>query len=209
MIIESTVHLRQWARKLNLPESLASVEDLDHMNVKKLRTIPIDYDRYPRTDAVCLTGVTQIRWIRQLVESKIRYVLHIDGKHKLHHGKWMLVSIGVHDVHLDDRNGICHTYRPLVYMFVKQQETAESVKLLCEALNWIAENYFGSKLSPGVVVMDHSDGFRNGVLQVWPDTGAWVEDRTRITYVSECITHVSTISMPYLRNQYVLAPPGT
>ena len=164
---------------------------------RKLYTIPVDYDSYPDTDAVCLTGVTQLKWIAQLVVSKVNYVLHIDGKYKLHHGKWMMLSIGVHDIALGTK-GIVHSYRPLVYMFVKQQETAQSVELLCAALDWIAETYYGSKLTPGVTVMDHSTGFRNGVLREWPDTGTHAQESRikhesqRIIYISRCIADTST-----------------
>ena len=68
-----------------------------------------------------------------------RFVLHIDGKHKLHHGKWMLVSIGTHDLRFDEESKkFSHSYRPLMYMFVKQQETTrESVKNKCCAKLWM------------------------------------------------------------------------
>ena len=93
--------------------------------------------------------------------------MHIDGKHKLHHGKWILVTIGVHDLSLNkDRKMITHSYRPLVYMFSKQHESAESVKLLCDSLEWVAVQYFGRQLNPLVMLMDHSDGFRGGVTAV-------------------------------------------
>lgn len=116
----------------------------------------------------------QIHWIGQLVESEVKFAMHIDGKHKLHHGKWILVTIGVHDLSLNkDRKMITHSYRPLVYMFSKQHETAESVKLLCDSLEWVAVQYFGRQLNPLVMLMDHSDGFRGGVTAVWPNIGAY------------------------------------
>ena len=84
-----------------------------------------------------------------------RFVLHIDGKHKLHHGKWMLVSIGTHDLRFDEATKqLSHSYRPLVYMFVKQQETTESVKMLCEALDLMAYTRYGVFLKPGTVNME-------------------------------------------------------
>ena len=101
-----------------------------------------------------------------------RYCLHIDGKHKIHHGKWMLVTIGTHDLRLDKvKNKITHSFRPLVYQFVKQQESEESVRMLCHAVNLLAHARFGTFLNPGVVNMDHSNGFRRGVLDVWPSAG--------------------------------------
>ena len=171
-MIESTLQLRQWALSHELPMTMTE-EALDNLSIRKLYTIPIDYDEYPRTDAIVLTGPVQLRWVAQLVLSPVRYVLHIDGKHKLHHGKWMMVSIGVHDLAQGRKKTTVHSYRPLVYMFVKQEESTESVQLLCDALDWLALTYYGSRLTPGVVVMDHSDGFRSGVLRTWPETGPY------------------------------------
>ena len=190
-MVESTLQLQQWSLRHSLPSQIHAVADFKKLEVAKLYTVPMDYSEYPRTDAIALTGATQLKWISQLVHFKAtRYMLHIDGKHKLHHGKWMLVSIGTHDIALREgkgRGGIVHSYRPLVYMFVRQQETAESVKFLCDALNWLAETYFGEKLQPGCVAMDHSDGFRKGVLSVWPDTGDI--PMLRIRYI---LIHVDT-----------------
>ena len=101
-----------------------------------------------------------------------RYCLHIDGKHKIHHGKWMLVTIGVHDLSFETtKNKVTHSFRPLVYQFVKQQESEESVRMLCNAVNFLAHARFGAFLDPGVVIMDHSCGFRRGVLDIWPNAG--------------------------------------
>ena len=155
-----------------------------------------------------------------------RFVLHIDGKHKLHHGKWMLVSIGTHDLRFDEEaKQLSHSYRPLVYMFVKQQETTESVKMLCEALDLMAYTRYGVFLKPGTVNMDHSNGFRQGVLDVWPDTGTYSMEhiicisrrimrisgiscdliciasyRIRITTISRCITGIITC-WPHLKRK--------
>ena len=119
-------------------------------------------------------------------------VLHIDGKHKLHHGKWILVSIGCHDIKFDQMKQIVvHSYRPFVYQFVKQQESQESVRMLCTAVDFLAFTRFGVRLQPGVVNMDHSSGFRTGVLDVWPNAGAGLEYRS-VSHgnVLWCATHI-------------------
>ena len=179
-MIQSRIDMMKWGFEHPLPENMHELigpnGPLDGVTrTGQLYAVPIDYTAYPCTEAICLTGLTELGWIFQLVNSPVRYSLHIDGKHKLHHGKWMLVSIGCHDLALDkgDRDEIVHSYRPLVYMFVKQQETFESIKLLCDAVDYLAITCFGadSGLSPGIVNMDHSDGFRKGVLRVWPDAG--------------------------------------
>ena len=124
---------------------------------------------------------TQIGWIGQLGCSPTRYMLHIDGKHKLHHGKWMLVSIGTHVLARGRCNKVVHSYRPLIYMFVKQEESRESVKLLCESLKFVALHFYGYVLKPGVIGMDHSSGFLGGCLDAFEDVG---EYHTRILHVS-------------------------
>lgn len=155
-----------WADENKLP---GTVEAIPKNN---LLTIPMNYDLYPETEAICLTGKTQVNWIGQLAASETRYMLHIDGKHKIHHGKWMLVSIGTHVlIYKEDRKKITHSYRPLVYMFCKQQESSESSKLICDALKFVSIQFFGHTLKPGVVGMDHSDGFMNGVESAFDDAG--------------------------------------
>ena len=79
------------------------------------------------------------------------YVLHIYGKHKLHHGKWMLVTIGVTVLAYNkDKKKITHNFRPLVYMFVKQHESEESIAFLCTALQAVSILYSGGPLDPDV-----------------------------------------------------------
>ena len=49
----------------------------------------------------CFIGPQQIKWIGQLGKIPFKFVLHIDGKYKLHHGKWILITIGVHVLRWD------------------------------------------------------------------------------------------------------------
>ena len=49
----------------------------------------------------CFTGPQQIKWIGQLGKMPFKFVLHIDGKYKLHHGKWILITIGAHILRWD------------------------------------------------------------------------------------------------------------
>ena len=47
-------------------------------------------------ESLAIHTCTQVGWIEQLLNCDVRFSWHIDGKHKLHHGKWMLVTIGTH-----------------------------------------------------------------------------------------------------------------
>ena len=81
----------------------------------------------------------QVGWILQLVAASRRWVLHVDGKHKLHHGKWMLVTFGTHTLrHSWSQKKLTHSFRPLVYMFCKGHEDAESLLFGMHALEQVA-----------------------------------------------------------------------
>ena len=68
--------------------------------------------------------------------------------------------------------GICsvqvyrHSFRPLIYLFSKQIETVESVKMAMIGLQIVSVKYFGQRLRPGVNISDHSDGLRSGMQYI-------------------------------------------
>ena len=63
----------------------------------------------------------------------------------------MLVTIGVTVLAYNkDKKKITHNFRPLVYMFVKQHESEESISFLCTALQAVSILYSGGPLDPGV-----------------------------------------------------------
>lgn len=57
--------------------------------------IPQNYTMYD-VEGVAMTGRTQLGWIGQLSTMPRQFVLHADGKYKLHHDKWILMSVGTH-----------------------------------------------------------------------------------------------------------------
>jgi len=85
----------------------------------------------------------QVGWLLQLARRwKGKWILHIDGKHKLHHGKWLLVTFGTHVTSAgggDDsrRTSITHRFRPLVYMFTKHHEDADSIYFGLKAMELV------------------------------------------------------------------------
>ena len=101
--------------------------------------MPLDLRDYPCTVAVVLRMRKQVLWIGQLKEHKFWFVLHVDGKHKLHHGKWILISVGTHAVeYCKERKSIVHQFRPLLYMFTKNHESAECITYLLNCLNFVS-----------------------------------------------------------------------
>ena len=65
--------------------------------------VPID--RSLGCEGALFTGPAQIRWIGQLVHMCYQFSLHIDGKWKLHHGGFVLITLGTHCLKCD------HYYR--------------------------------------------------------------------------------------------------
>ena len=55
MVISTNRDMQLWASKHHLPSTLEAVED------KPLYVVPMNYSLYCETDAVCLTGKTQVR----------------------------------------------------------------------------------------------------------------------------------------------------
>ena len=168
--------------QLTVPAGLGQLSVPLGTTAATLWSIPLPPEDYPETDAICLTGHTQLMWLLQLLQSNVNFVLHVDGKHKLHHGGWMMVSIGTHDLRLfAERGTITHSYRPIVYMFVKQQETRQSARMLGDAVNYLAVKHFGEPLKPALIIMDHSSGLRAGMLDVWAEAGTCMHEAC-ITY---------------------------
>ena len=45
-------------------------------------------------------------WVGQLIELTHAWALHGDGKHKLHHGRWVLITFGTHCLAWDKLNKV-------------------------------------------------------------------------------------------------------
>ena len=113
--LELFIDLLRFIEEHKLPARLEDVDD-----IAKFYTIPLDYGRSAigspgpgkrQVHAICMTAKRQLLWIKQLVESQVNYVLHIDGNlHKLHHGKWILMTIGPHVLrhHASKKEVICY-----------------------------------------------------------------------------------------------------
>ena len=137
--IDCTNDLRGWAQRQPLPASLQDLRD------NMTYCIPMDYGRFDAVDAVLLTGRSQVLWILQLLCARGRWALHMDGKHKLHHGDWILFTFGSHAVE-QRRNSDCkshaskvvHSFRPLVYMFSKGHEDEASILFGMKGLEVVA-----------------------------------------------------------------------
>ena len=121
-------------------------------------------------EGVCLTGRQQVAWMGQLKHRDHQFVLHADGKHKLHHGEWILITLGTHIVRWDAHNLTLSTsFVPLVYLFCKQHESIGACRMLVDALNVTTVKYYGGTLKPGATMSDHSDSFLDAFQTAFPD----------------------------------------
>jgi hypothetical protein len=129
-------------------------------------------------DGACFTGPKQIRWMEQLLDRPNQFVLHMDGKHKLHHGSWVLITLGTHCLRVEGETVIelSTTFIPLVYLFCLNHESTGACAMLSNALHIVTSRLFNKKVRPGALMSDHSDGVRSGMLsefdaphgQCWP-----------------------------------------
>ena len=83
----------------------------------RIMTIPLDAKDFS-VSGECFIGPQQIKWIGQLGKIPFQFVLHVDGKYKLHHGKWILITLGVHILRWDaHHNRLVTSFVPLIYLF--------------------------------------------------------------------------------------------
>jgi hypothetical protein len=97
--------------------------------LRRVINVPMDCARYD-TEGMCFTGPMQVQWIGQLLQRPQQFVLHADGKHKLHHGRWVLMTLGTHYLRYDaERDQLSTSFAPLMYLMSKQVESGSEVQL--------------------------------------------------------------------------------
>ena len=89
---KNAADLWSWAAQHTLPANKDDMED------DTLYAVPQDWPAYDETEGICLTGRKQVGWMLQVLEmgKHTRFGVKCDGKHKFHHGKWIIVTVGVH-----------------------------------------------------------------------------------------------------------------
>jgi hypothetical protein len=165
--------LLQFSKQFSIPPSLSMLQAapstaLVSAVVPTALYVPMDVSAYAIHGA-CFTGKIQIGWIGQLVERPKLFVLHVDGKYKLHHLNFILLTLGTHYLRWDAHNQTLSTsFAPIIYLFCKEKETNGAADLLLDASNAISLKYFGKKLEPGAVMADHSNPFRQAAERAFP-----------------------------------------
>ena len=83
-------------------QSASKLEATTRLEAKgtKVIHVPMDCAQY-NTEGLVFTGPVQLGWIKQCLARPHCFVLHVDGKHKLHHGGWVLMTVGTHYLRYD------------------------------------------------------------------------------------------------------------
>ena len=136
--VDTVADLERWVENHTLPS------DLDGLRHNQIYAVQMPRDHQPEAPCVVLVGKTQVGWLLQLVKLRHRWALHVDGKHKLHDGGWILVTCGTHCVEWRSNAegkqnpcGVVQAFRPLCYMFSQAHETADSVAFALKAMELV------------------------------------------------------------------------
>ena len=166
-----------------------------------LPMVHVPQDAIYDVEGACFTGPVQIGWIKQLLGMPYQFVLHVDGKYKLHHGGWVLLTLGTHYLRWDNHHKTMSiSFAPLMYLFCKQQETDGAAQMLMDAVQITSTKYFGARLQPGATMSDHSDAFRKALGKSFPNGTfgqCWPHLKTKFTkgeYVSTTWAHFEDVS---------------
>ena len=89
-VFQNVADLRNFHIEHQLPDSV------DEMDPYSMYAPDIDWDSYPGVLALCLICQINVKWIGQLIQAIIRWALHGDGTHKIHIGRWVLMTFGTH-----------------------------------------------------------------------------------------------------------------
>ena len=154
--IDTINDLRCWASTRQLPPSFDMLLD------SKLYVVPVRYEDYPDTDGIIVVCKKGIGWLLQksiagnpcvtcVHDARTKgaplcrvvganYTISFDGKHKLHHGKWIFVTAGVHCPEMNTKGLVSHSFRPVVHFFGKQRESKGSTLIFLDALSLLTHS---------------------------------------------------------------------
>ena len=148
--------LRNYASTIHLP----CEAKLDELNPNQVYAVPVDYGKYPNTEAVIILNVKMINWLGQAVASKKRLASHADGKYKLCYDSWVLITIGTHTY--TDASA-SHTFLPLICSIGRDGESEEHMQMVGDALDVICMRFWGQVSPFAILIADHSAGIKNGI----------------------------------------------
>ena len=162
---ETRADLLAFMRSTSLPATVDEMDDTSLYSVDGIADIWTCFEEPDgsKTLAIPLISKQCVCWIQQLVALSHAWALHGDGKHKLHIGRYILMTFGTHCLKWDvTAKTYRHSFRPLVYLFSQNHESVSAGRLAMVALQLVAVNFFGQRLESAVNISDRSDGLRSG-----------------------------------------------
>ena len=161
-------------------------DDYEDLKDNICYAIKIDQHNPLIVEGVVFTTKLSIDWLKQLLKEDMKFALHCDGTRRLHHAKWMLITLGVTSMEWNDTKHKCVlSFRPLIYLFCKQQETVPAVELTVLGLRVISEMYFdGKAINPTHFVADHAEAMANIA------TNTWKSLQKEYTFFLQCYSHI-------------------
>ena len=166
---ETRADLLTFMRSTCLPATVGEMNDTSLYSVDGIADIWTSFEEPDgsKTLAIPLISKQCVCWIQQLLALAHAWALHGDGKHKLHIGRYILMTFGTHCLKWDVKaKAYRHSFRPLVYLFSKNHESVSAGRLAMVAMQLVAVNFFGKRLESAVNISDRSDGLRSGMQYI-------------------------------------------
>ena len=79
----------------------STVQDMQPKKLYAVDGMANVFDSFPDVTGMVLVSLKSVQWMGQLLKLDFGWALHGDGKHKLHHGRWILVTFGCHSLAWD------------------------------------------------------------------------------------------------------------
>ena len=180
---QTRADLLNFMRDHGLPATYSELEEDQVYAVDGVAAI-CDDPVFENTLGIALVSKRGVDWIKQLLDADLPWALHGDGKHKLHHGRWILLTFGTHALRWDKKHKCYrHSFRPLIYLFCREIETIASVRLCMVALQLVALHFFQRRLEAGATISDQGARLMGGMRYINIAHGvATAEGEEEVTY---------------------------
>eukprot|EP00873_Tetraselmis_striata_P020183 jgi/Tetstr1/440447/TSEL_003067.t1 len=160
---ESIADLRDWARRNEMPppnsgDSDAPLED-DKLVVLRFSE---------EAKGVVFTTMGLFRTLRLAETGSLPLCLVTDGTHKIHYGKWVLLTLGTHSIEYDmEKYALVHSFRPISFCFAQEEDGAAMTLLFQTTMDTHKMLYGSSPNTIGCWIhVLHKFQFKKGTTSV-------------------------------------------
>eukprot|EP00873_Tetraselmis_striata_P033254 jgi/Tetstr1/453518/TSEL_040486.t1 len=160
---ESIADLRDWARRNEMPplnsgDSNAPLED------DKLVVLQFSEE----AKGVVFTTMGLFRTLRLAETGSLPLCLVTDGTHKIHYGKWVLLTLGTHSIEYDmEKYDLVHSFRPISFCFAQEEDGAPMTLLFQTTMDTHKMLYGSSPNAIGCWIhVLHKFQFKKGTTSV-------------------------------------------